>query len=146
MLLFHCQLVCFVVKSHSHYTPRRNTAIQQMILFLMFKSESLNQGLWLKSACALGDTFKVHAAKFRGTNLTLWHRIKAFQLHPFCIRRWVFEDPTSLQYVVAVKMCFWCVWLWSVDERVEIFSPSFDVGTRAQWGQLTACWAKVIYF
>lgn len=51
-----------------------------------------------------------------------------------------------LQYVVVVKMRFQCVLLRSQDERVEIFSPSFDVGTRAQWGQLTACWAKVIYF
>ena len=34
----------------------------------------------------------------------------------------------------------------AVDERAEIFSPPSDVGTRAQWGQLTAWRTKVIYF
>lgn len=42
------------------------------------------------------QTQKAHVETFNGINVT-WKHKKEFQLQPFCIRRWAFEDATSFE-------------------------------------------------
>lgn len=53
--------------------------------------------VWTKgSGCRVSvlQTQKAHVETFNGINVT-WKHKKEFQLQPFCIRRWAFEDATS---------------------------------------------------